>query len=455
MVSLRLGAALMVMTALLLGAGDKTLAQSGDGARGWSFDADLRLRSEYLADSFRLLAPDHDHIQLARTVVGASFEASDWGLRAEVQDSRAWGAKSQSPIGTDDINTLEPINLKLWKRWIREEGSSLTLTAGRLTMDYGSRRLLARNNFRNTSNAFQGVLLTHDAASGTARVFYTLPLQRRPDGLERESLLNREFRLDKAGSSERFWGGSFDHRLSGEKASLGVYLFGSELRDRPSRPVADRDLTTLGSRFLWARGGADFEFEAAYQWGESLPGALSTGDALDHRAWFTHVHAGLDVGPGLNLRLGYDQATGDRDPLDGRNERFDRLYGARAFELGPSGIFGAAVRSNLRAPFLRAQWRATGSQRWLLAYRWLALDAPRDFFVTGARRDVSGESGREIGGQWELSWRWLPEQYAFSVEAGGAYLDKGAYFSGFSQAPLNPAAPDDTHYLYTQLHWRF
>ncbi len=441
--------------ALTLGASATPPAQSDGRSSGWSLDVDLRLRSEYLADSFRLLAPDHDHIHLARTVVGASYEASDWGLRFEVQDSRAWGFKTLSPMGTDDINTLEPINLKLWKRWAREEGGSLTLAAGRMTLDYGSRRLLARNNFRNTSNAFQGVHLTHDTSYGVARIFYTLPLHRRPDGLDRGSLLDREFRLDKARSSEQFWGGSFDYQLPVEAASLAAYLFGSELRDRPNRPVADRDLTTLGARFMWSGGGADLELEAAYQWGESLPGLLSSGDALDHQAWFTHVHAGLDIAPGLNLRLGYDHATGDRDPRDGRNERFDRLYGARAFELGPSGIFGAAVRSNIRAPFVRAQWQATITQTWLLSYRWLALDAPRDVFVTGARQDFSGESGRELGGQWELRWRWRPENSAFSIEAGGAYLDKGRYFSGNAQAPLNPASPGDTQYFYTQIHWRY
>ncbi|WP_439106730.1 alginate export family protein [Congregibacter sp.] len=423
---------------------------------GWSVSASVRLRAESLAESFRLLAPEQDHLYFSRTQLGALFQASSWSFEFEVQDSRAWGIETLSPVGTDDVNSLEPINLKLSKQWAAGGDSTLDLTVGRMTLDYGSRRLLARNNFRNTSNAFQGVQLTHSSAASTAQVFYTLPLQRQPDVFAIESLRDNEFRLDKAGRGARFFGGIFDHLLPGADATLGAYVFGSELKDQPGRLVADRELTTLGSRLTWKRGRLDTELEAAYQWGESLASLLSSpSDQLQHRAWFSHLHLGMEVVPGVNLALGYDHATGDRDPFDGRNERFDRLYGARAFDLGPSGIFGAAVRSNLRSPFLRLRWKPTFTQSWLLSYRWLSLDSSRDFFVTGARRDLSGASGREIGGQWELRWRWNPLRSAFDFELGGAYLDKGEYFDGGAGAALNPPSANSSQYLFAQLQWHY
>ncbi|WOJ96070.1 alginate export family protein [Congregibacter brevis] len=423
---------------------------------GWSLHIDVRLRSEYLSDSFRIVAPATDQLKFSRTVVGARYQASDWSVEVEVQDSRAWGAEALSPIGTDDINTLEPIVAKLAKQWSLTEGSELDLSLGRMTLDYGSRRLLARNNFRNTSNAFQGAHLSYVSPSARAAVFYTLPLQRRPDGLDLESLRDKEIRLDKAGSGERFWGASIDYAVPQADATLATYVFVSALNDEPGRPVADRELATLGARFLWADGALDAEFEAAYQWGESLASIFSTPDeVLDHRAWFTHLHLGFELWPEFNFRLAYDQATGDRDPFDGRNERFDRLYGARAFELGPSGIFGAAVHSNIRAPAVRARWQSSESQAWLLSHRWLSLDSPRDFFVTGGRRDSSGASGRKIGGQWELRWRWTPKDTSFVVDLGGAYLKKGEYFSGAPGALLNPAAPKDSQYIFTQVSWSY
>ncbi|MFK8041321.1 alginate export family protein [Congregibacter sp.] len=445
------------MSSSVLFLSSSVFAQDNDDpSLGWSLHLDVRLRTEYLSDSFRIVAPAKDHLQFSRTVVGALYRASDWSVEVEVQDSRAWGAEALSPIGTDDINTLEPIVAKLSKQWALKDGSEFDLSLGRMTIDYGSRRLLARNKFRNTSNAFQGAHLSYVSPSANAAVFYTLPLQRRPDGLDFDSLREKEFRLDKAGSGERFWGASIDYVVPQSDATLASYMFVSELNDEPGRPVADRELTTLGARFVWTDGALDAELEAAYQWGESRASVFSTPDeVLDHRAWFTHMHLGMELWPGLNLRLAYDQATGDRDPFDGRNERFDRLYGARAFELGPSGIFGAAVRSNLRAPAVRAWWQSSENQAWLLSHRWLSLDSPRDFFVTGGRRDFTGASGRKIGGQWELRWRWTPNNTSLVVALGAAYLNKGEYFAGAPGALLNPAASTDSQYLFTQIGWSY
>ncbi|EED32757.1 conserved hypothetical protein [gamma proteobacterium NOR5-3] len=447
----------VALSLILLNPTLPSIAESvGSEEQGWFFSANVRLRTEYLADSFRLVSPRQDHLQFSRSQLGLRYQASGWSAELEVQDSRAWGDKSLSPIGTDDVNTLEPVIAKVEKTWQMNSGAAISLSAGRMTLDYGSRRLLARNNFRNTSNAFQGVHLRRTSANATTDVFYTLPLQRQPDRLDRDSLRGNEFRLDKAGRGERFWGASYDYRYPEANRTVAAYVFRSQLSDRGGRPVADRELWTAGSRLTWQGNRLDLEAEAAYQWGESLAGVLSSeADQLDHRAWFTHLHLGIDLGSGVNFRAAYDHATGDRDPFDGRNERFDRLYGARAFELGPSGIFGAAIRSNIQSPQLALRWQATGQQTWLLSHRWLSLASSRDFFVPGARRDVSGVSGDDIGRQWELRWRWMSAQSPVSFELGAAYLHKGAYFTGAGDSLLNPPGTGNSEYLFAQLTWSY
>lgn len=424
---------------------------------GWSFGAKLRLRTEYLEDSFRLVAPARDHLQFARIELAARYLSPKWSIYLEVQDSRAWGAESLSPLGTDDVNALEPVNLKVTKHWRWEGERELVASAGRMTLDYGSRRLLARNRFRNTSNAFQGVHSRYVGASTISQLFYTYPLQRRPGFLDRKALRSNEFRLDKAGRGERFWGLTHDYKPKDSEVALSAYMFGSALSDRADRPVAERDLITLGARSTWRRERIDLEAEAAYQWGHSLTGVLAEqSPMLDHRAWFTHLHMGYTLQSGLELRVSYDLATGDRDPFDGRNERFDRLYGARAFELGPSGIFGAAIRSNLRSPGLRLLWSVTERQTLLLTHRWLRLDSARDFLVSAARRDPSGISGKDVGTQWELRWRWRQPGSGFGAQIGGALLQKGKYFSGTNEfALLNPRSPQDTRYLFAELSWSY
>lgn len=436
---------------------DEDVLPASEAHNSWSVGGSLRLRTEYLADSFRLLAPAVDQLYLSRLELHLTYRLDHWRVDLEIQDSRAWSAEPLSPLGTDDVNVLEPINLKISRRWSISEGNSAEVSIGRMTVDYGSRRLLAKNRFRNTSNAFQGVLGSFTSHQGETRLLYSYPLQREPSVFNEEALRDHEFALDKAGRSERFWGVMHDLPQRDDRPALSVYLFGSQRSDRRERPTADRDLLTAGLRALQQAGAYDWEAEAAYQWGSSRAGVLSpSASDLDHRAWFTHLHLGRQLSPTLNLRLSYDHATGDKDPVDGSNERFDRLYGARAFELGPSGIFGAAIRSNLRSPALRLHWRASDGQSWLLSHRWLQLDSARDAMLTAARRDPSGASGRDVGRQWELRWRWRPPASSFDVEIGAAYLVKGSYFSGRNpDALLNPVDQSDSRYGFLQFSRRF
>ena len=431
---------------------------SGPDSR-WEFDGTLRMRWESLEDSFRLVAPDRDEILLTRLDLVLQYDAQRWFARVEVQDSRAWGDKTLSPLGTDDVNTLEPVALHLGVRWTTAGSldGDWVLRAGRMTVDYGSRRLLARNRFRNTSNAFQGLRLTRDADGTRSQFLYTYPLQRQPTVLDREELRDNKISLDKAGRGERFWGLTHDWELTRGGTQAAAYFFASELSDRPGRPVADHRLRTLGVRLLDSSGRWEWEFEGAYQWGRSrLSSADLSQDWLDHDAWSLHGHVAWALREGLQLRLAWDGASGDRNPDDGRNERFDRLYGARAFELGPSGIFGAGIRSNLRSPALGLRWQPRVDHSLLLTLRQLSLDSARDLAPSAARVDASGQSGRDLGRQWELRWRWRPAARSWDAELGAALLDKGAYFGGANpDALLNPAAPGNSEYLFAQLSWHF
>ena len=76
---------------------------------------------------------------------------------------------------------------------------------------------------------------------------------------------------------------------------------------------------------------------------------------LTHVAHLQHVSAGYTfAAPGTpRLQLQFDHASGDRDPADGRNNRFSSLYGSRSFEYGPSGIHGAFARANVTTPGVR------------------------------------------------------------------------------------------------------
>src|SRR3546814_6436384 len=87
-------------------------------------------------------------------------------------------------------------------------------------------------------------------------------------------------------------------------------------------------------------GHADYELEAAYQFGDIR--ASSTADAakLDVSAYFVHAEVGYQFKAPWSPRVSveYDLASGDKR---GRNYgRFDSLYGPRRSDFGPTGISG-------------------------------------------------------------------------------------------------------------------
>ena len=69
-------------------------------------------------------------------------------------------------------------------------------------MDVGSRRLIARNRFRNTINAFTGLDWQWNLGSQTFRAFYVLPIQRRVA----DNILDNHAKFDSEDINVRFWG---------------------------------------------------------------------------------------------------------------------------------------------------------------------------------------------------------------------------------------------------------
>ena len=51
-----------------------------------------------------------------------------------------------------------------------------------------------------------------------------------------------------------------------------------------------------------------------------------------------------------SIRFKYDYASGDANPNDNKNGRFNTLYGANNFGFSHTGIWGLFKRSNLSSP---------------------------------------------------------------------------------------------------------
>ncbi len=123
-----------------------------------------------------------------------------------------------------------------------------------------------------------------------------------------------------------------------------------------------------------------------------------------------------------------------------------RLFGARRFDWGPTGIYGALARSNVNAPGMRLDLAPHKTVDFFGAYRAVWLASARDAWTTAGLRDELGESGMFVGHQIEGRVRWHVWPQNLSLDVGGAYLIRGDFVEHVVGEELSPTA-----YFYTQI----
>ena len=413
-----------------------------------SISGSFRLRYESMDNTFRIVGPDRDELLVSRLLVHARLKGAKFYGGFELEDSRAWLDQDLTPVGTDDVNTLEPLRAYLGYR-----NENIDIQVGRITMDIGSRRLVARNRTRNTINSFTGMRATWSTTDGVGlQAFLTMPVARLPDNLERDRLRDNEFELDREHWERVFWGLHVSDLGFSSRFDTEAYLIGIREKDRPGLPTRNRDFLTAGLRFHHSGDVWAYELEAALQHGTSRNSILpiDTTD-LDHRAYFVHAEVGRKLrgswAPRVILRVDY--ATGDDDPHDGEFNRFDTLYGARRFEFGPTGIYGALARSNIVSPGIALRSKPSPATDFRIDYRPAWLASKRDVMPTAGLRDPDGLSGSFIGHQADLRWRWWSGSRKLTVDFTAAYLWKGEFLETAPGAP--PASNTAYAYLSTTI----
>lgn len=435
----------MRLKVLLVAAGLAMPAQAQLAVHGSS-----RLRYEAIAGQPRAGFDDRDGLVNLRTIVGAGYGLGPIRLEGEVWDSRAWGADRGTPLSTGEVDALEPVQLNLSGEIVGPfgRGSRLKLRGGRMLLDLGSRRLVAADDYRNTTSGFTGLRGDLTLAGGTsATLIYVLPQRRLPD--DPAGLRENRVRLDRESLATTLWGGTLIHAGAiGPVAVELTYLRFAE-HDRPGRPTRDRALGSLGGRAIRdpAPGALDGEVEVIHQTGGISATLNPAAVRLPVSAWFLHAELGYTVRGGWRPHVSaeFDHAGGDR--RGGRYGRFDPLFGMRRGDLAPAGLYNAVGRTNLVAPGVRLEVTPTKRLDAFVTWRALWLAARSDAFSTSSVRDPAGRSGRFAGHQAEGRVRWwlIPQRLRAEVDA--LWLGKGAFLRAATNAPQG----GDTRYVSLNL----
>ncbi len=413
----------------------------------------LRTRFDAIDGQYRNSGPESDSIFTSRAQIFGEWDTGPIRLGFELMDARAYPRQPNSTVDTGAINAMEMVQLHLTAELggLLGDGSNTELTIGRMVMDVGSRRLLGRPQFRNTTNGLTGVRLDRrDAGGNQLLLLWAMPqirLPREPGRVRDNAVVwDRETTDQQIMLASHAW--ALPHN-----GVVQLYAYGLLERDAPGFASTDRRLFTPGIRWFQPPrpGQFDHEIEAVAQLGSVSTSSAANARRVDQRGWFIHATAGYTIPGPVNLRAAavFDAASGDRFNPAGTNTgdtvtRFDTLIGARRWEWGPSSLYGPLNRNNIISPSLRLE---ANTGPWLdafIAWRSLWLESPQDQFAVTGLRSPTGTLGRHAGNQFEARLRYWPIKGRLKFDVGAVLLAKGR----FLREAAGVRSQADTNYAY-------
>ncbi|MBB4155109.1 hypothetical protein GGQ80_003026 [Sphingomonas jinjuensis] len=393
-----------------------------------------RVRAEAVAGQARTGFNGSDQLLNLRTTVLAVLNPGPIKFSAELWDSRVYNANRRTPLTTGEVNTFELVQAYATVALAKGSKGAASLQLGRFLINLGSRRLVAADDYRNTTNGYTGARLDVKRGPWNATAIYTLPQQRRPDDLD--SLLAKRVAPDLEGFDLVLWGA-----IASRAATLGpVAVEGSFFhlgeRDRPGRPTRDRSLDAASVRLIRDPTPARFdgEIEAIAERGTVSASLAATAPRQSVRAWFLHADAGYTFASRWQPRLSaeYDHASGDAP--GGRYGRFDTLFGMRRADLAPAGLYNAIARTNIVSPGLRLEAVPDQKTDLFVAYKPIWLASRFDAFAATGVRDATGRSGSFAGHQVDGRIRYKLRK-SLMLEADAVLLAKGRFLREAPNAP--------------------
>lgn len=435
---------------------------------------DYRFRYEYRDNDFRRGRDTIDEPILLRTrgFVAIKNILDPLRFTLEVEDARRNHSQFTREFDTRDVNYAEPIQAyaelyfketPLGKDDLGNE-RPLSVRVGRHAFEYTDRRLLARNEWRNTTNNFQGVrtIIGQQKNDWQLDLLALKPVQRFTN------------QLDEVDHAQDFYGVIGDWRRWSEVVTLQPYYYllkqdGNKVEyDANGRAAAantkiDREIHTAGIRAYGVVGKTGWDYDVSYakQWGnqDRLSNAGAFIAELDHDAYAYNAEVGYSFNHPWKPRLSafYGVASGDKNPTDGKNNRFERLFGFAR----PWSNNDYFQMENLVAPKVRVEFDPQVS--WLeglkvdAGYSWYRLDQERDRWNGAGLRDNTGRSGKDVGEEVDIRVRFPINKY-IAANLGYAHFWAGDFtksttrngsIGGTNQA--DPGRRDNSNFFYTEI----
>jgi hypothetical protein len=370
----------------------------------WSFSGEIRFRPEY-RDNRDLDATVDDDLRQGfmrlRLGVGATLK-DHYRVFAQVQDSRVAGEETSTASNQK--------NLDLHQGYVEINPGPpghLRVIVGRQEWSYGEHRLIGNFVWDNVGRAFDGVKARYARGrfflDALAAQVSTAVTGGASSGSELYGLYSQT--TPRPGAEyEGYWLLFDDHvSAAGETGTPGttaIHAFGARAKDRFGR------FDVVGEA-VWERG----EFR---------------GDDLAAHAFAAQGGAGFGTGVKVRVFAGYDFATGDRNPTDGKREEFFNFFPTNHPLYGYMDYEGWR---NIKSPY--AGVSLVRGRHFVQAKRHdFALDEARGPWKDAAGNvmgsDATGKSGTGVGSEIDLTYRFAWTDKAV-VEGGSSEFDPGRF----------------------------
>jgi hypothetical protein len=438
---------------------------------------EYRVRYEHRDNDFRRSDENIDDPLLLRTraYIGIKNILDPLRLALEVQDSRRNHGDYTREYDTRDVNQADILQgyleLNFQKTFLGKDDLGhehpIWIRAGRHAWEAVDRRLIARNEWRNTTNTFQGVR----AQIGDRKNDWDLEL------LAVKPVQRFTTRLDEVDHAQDFYGAIFNFRKWSDYVTLEPYYFrlkqdGDEVKYNSGgealtgtalrQAQTDRDIHTAGLRAYSVIGNSGFDYDVSYvkQWGDQqrfLSSALGYIE-VDHDAHAYNAEVGYSFKHPWKPRFSvfYGVATGDKNPATGTdrtdNQRFERLFGFAR----PWSNDDYIQMENIRTPKVRLEFDPQLSfldnVKVDTGFSWYKLESASDRWNAGANlRDRTGNSGSDLGKEFDLRVR-FPINPQIAVNIGYAHFWAGDFVKTTSRNVSGQSGRDDnSDFFYTEV----
>ncbi|MDP3902421.1 MAG: alginate export family protein [Methylococcaceae bacterium] len=420
---------------------------------------DFRTRYEYRENDYRpwidtssgnsvtKFRGDPDNLWLLRTraYVGIKDILDPLRFAVELEDARSYNGLYETTQA--DVNEFELIQgyAELYFDNALGKDRPLSIRAGRQALELLDRRLIGNNQFRNTTNNFEGFRVRFGKKQNNwdLDTFALQPVER------------DKYKFDQPDEDTWIYGGVLSIKEWSKFVTIQPYFLGRKQNGDPTNKVSanrkpDIDIYAPGLRVygLISDSGFDFDTDINKQFGRSgsLSGTNQTLRQHDALAYslelgFTFNH---DWKPRASAYYGF--GTGDKSSRDNINQRFDAFYGFNQ----PWSRNDYFSWDNIHAPKARLEFTPYKDVRIDTGYNAYWQESETGGWNRAGLRDTTGRSGSFLGQEFDIRMQHKLNPYV-DWSLSYARFTPGDFTTSQAKANIGPFTTDPSNFFYFEV----